>query len=246
MASDIARNESGEVARKAAEMHTVASAIADFPPQLLQGGRQYIASIDVKDVPIPITQSIGPSNVTMPTSSANTLHATLLLFNDVIVFAKRSANDRSKQLIGLDRANSVVAPSSGPLSPRKTAFRKDGLQFRGAVALSAVTAVNEGSSLGLHLDDPPAGLSARWVGRPTRRYIADANDKRFFLDKLWRAQAAMRLRPGATTVLSTSLSELAKGAGLGPAMDDAHVYFTIFSRAEWDREADKVRLTTAF
>jgi hypothetical protein len=242
LAANIARDEAGELARKAAEMHTVASAIVGFPPELINPSRHYVSCIDVKDVPLPQAMTIGPTTITAPSSlpsSSNVLHATLFLFSDLVVVAKRPTSDTSRALVGLDRNGSVTATTGSPASPRKNSFRTSGLQFRGAFRLSDVTAVDEGSSLGLHLEDPPSELSARWNGRPARRFLADANEKRAFLLKFWTAQGLQRKRR-ETTVLQTSTTKLAIDAGMGSESDDAHVFFTVYLAPDWLREADKV------
>lgn len=221
-AANIAHNQHDAVAKSTEEMIALTSTIGEFPKTLINGHRRFITSLDVKDVPI-------------GSGSNSALHATLFLFNDLLVIAKRPSGERGRHLAGLERANSGL----GSFSPLKSSLLNGGLQFRGAVRLSELGAVDDGASFAMHFDVPPQDVGTRWSGRHTRRFFAETVDKRAFLSQLWKTQAQMRVHPGVSTVLMTSLGQLARAASLRIDRDDAHVFFTIYNRTAYLDEPEK-------
>lgn len=102
----------------------------------------------------------------------------------------------------------------------------------------------------MYLENPPAGETDRWAGRPFRSLTvvappAPANlnptkteaDKRRFLENLWDAQARFRTRAGQSVALCAEDREVEARGG---RVTIARTYFNVYQRTAFLKETKKV------
>lgn len=200
--------------------------------------RQLLTTLDVDEI------------IDSPDSKPTTLRCTLLLFNDLLLIAKRPSGPKTgQQLIGLDDADGLVrmyqsshlTSSQASLlgSPKK--IKKGTMGYRGSVDLLDIQALDQTPhefllSLG---DSPPSSLaSERWCGRPTRRYVVAstyAADVRRAEKEVWmnRLNEAVGRRWGEVAGAMGVWRSRRVWEGEG-AERSTEVYWCVWERGTWE------------
>ncbi|KZS91196.1 hypothetical protein SISNIDRAFT_456791 [Sistotremastrum niveocremeum HHB9708] len=235
IASKIAMCEADEQTIRAGVMYCLSNSIEGFAANLISNGRKYIDCIDVEDG-----------------EGEETLHATLFLFDDTLVVAKRhNPTVGGKTLAGLD----ALDRSGGALLPIMGSVKKGSMSFKGAVDIMEVSAtiVNPSSSL-IHLylsTVPQIEGSERWcrafrslnVVHPPRPPqidpITSARDRKSFVEKLWMAQARIRERQGRSLVLFRPDEEVDDRKN---HQETARVYWNVYERKPYLGEPKKPKV----
>lgn len=139
IASKIALAETDEQTKRAAMMYCISSTVDDFPPSLIKHSRKFIDCIDVEDVLAPSPDSHPSSSASSSTGSfaGASLHCTLFLFDDKIMFVKRPGDKSGRALTGLDDSDKVVIGKGLAIGSKKS-----GLACKGVVEVVDVTATD--------------------------------------------------------------------------------------------------------
>lgn len=218
LAGRIARCEIDDKTKRAAVLWSLTRHIDGFPASLISVHRQLIDCIDVDDFPLDVlgpsamNSLLSPSAASSNAASYRTLYCSLLLFDDVIVIAKRaSASSCGRTLLGLDNLNRL-ADQMKSFTDRSSAARspsRNELGFRGLIDVSDVQVSDMGGpDFQLVMAKAPLQITGeKWASRFVRQYAtidskstkgsdpgAARQYKVHFLEKLWRAQALLKVR----------------------------------------------------
>lgn len=139
IASRIALAETDEKTKHATIMYGLAAAIEGFPANIVSHTRHLIDHIDVQDVPGADSSSpmLPPVNGGLP----QTLHCTLLLFDDKLVIVKRPAEKGGWALAGMDQLDKTGTKKGGGFLAKKS-----GLVCKGVVDIVDVVATEVGGA----------------------------------------------------------------------------------------------------
>ena len=258
-ASRIALAEADNHTRLAATMTCLATSIEGFPPALISSSRRFIDCIDVVDSLADAagmnpygSMSPGASTSTNASSSSGSLQCTLFLFDDKLMIVKRPGNDKpGRSLAGLDDVERVA--SSGLVSGKSRtlpSIRRSGMNSRGVVDITEVNITDvSGGDMHLYLENPPMDQTDRWAGRPFRVLSvvlpgaanADSSrledEKRRFIENLWRSQARYRTKQGLSVALRADEQEVESRGGRATV---ARTYFNVYQRTMFLKESKKV------
>ncbi|THH05620.1 hypothetical protein EW145_g4663 [Phellinidium pouzarii] len=264
IASRIALAETDDHTRLAATLNCLASSIDGFPPALISSSRRFIDCLDVEDNiaeaagmnPFGSMSSggTGSSSTSGGSGSNASLHCTLILFDDKLMLAKRSSSDKSgRTLAGLDAverfANGAFTSGRGR---GLTNMRRGGMSCKGVVDITEVVATDvSGTDIHLYLENPPLDQTERWMGRPFRvmtvvlpgsgnlDLMRTENEKRRFLENLWRVQARYRTKTGQSVALCADEKEVESRGG---KVTIARTYFNVFQRTMFLKEPKKTKV----
>ncbi|TIA70445.1 hypothetical protein E3P91_03059 [Wallemia ichthyophaga] len=263
LASKIASCEADETTKRATLMHTLQRNIQDFPPNLISHNRTLIDSIDVDDLPTPLTSHID-----------DPLPCTLFLFNDKLVIAKRpSAHARGRKLSGLDDLD-ASNPSSTPAKSWGIGIAKHQLVCKVVADLSDVTLTDlshQGDWFFSCVSNPLTHNSELGIVFNNSAF-ADCDDERFnrsskafsatqvsfspseplstdspmtrFISSTWKQQAILStLSTGGDACAKISRDWLpleSGGVSSGRGSGRARLYYNVYtSRDQWFRSAHK-------
>lgn len=135
IASKIAQAETDEKTRRATIYSCLSAAMEGFPAELFSSERKYIDCIDVEDM---VTDAPASSS----SNGMMTLHATLFLFEDKLLVAKRMNADKSGYVLaGLDNVEKLA--KSGLVPPKG---RKHTLSYKGMMDITDVVATDIGGA----------------------------------------------------------------------------------------------------
>ncbi|KDQ64245.1 hypothetical protein JAAARDRAFT_27871 [Jaapia argillacea MUCL 33604] len=246
IASKIAQAETDEHTKRATTMYCLGASVDGFPPGLISNSRRFIDCIDVEDVITmdPQASSTGPGGGGTATSTS--LHCTLFLFDDKLLFAKRPNGEKGgRALAGLDDLEKVTRGGGPP--------KKRGMSCKGVVDITEVVVTDVGGpTIHMFLENPPQDQSDRWSSRPFRSLSVvippapvDLNptqteaEKRRFLENLWSVQAKYRARAGQSVVLSSEDREVESRGGKTTI---ARTYFNIYQRTAFLKEIMKTKV----
>ncbi|KAL5529987.1 hypothetical protein ACEPAF_6244 [Sanghuangporus sanghuang] len=262
-ASRIALAEADNHTRLAATMNCLATSIEGFPPALISSSRRFIDCLDVVDNVVDtvgmspygsMSAGAGASTSVNASVSGGSLQCTLFLFDDKLMIVKRSGNDKTgRSLAGLDDVERVA--NSGLVSGKSRnlpSIRRNGMSFRGVVDVTEVNITDiSGADMHLYLENPPLDQTDRWAGRPFRVLSAvlpgavnlDSSrledEKRRFIENLWRAQARYRTRIGQSVALRADEQEVESRAGRTTV---ARTYFNVYQRTMFLKEPKKTKV----
>jgi len=139
IASKIAMAETDEKTKRAAIMYCLMATIDSFPPALVSSSRRFVDCIDVEDIWIdtPTTSTTSGSGSSAPPS----LHCTLFLFDDKLMFVKRPGNGEKsgRTLAGLLELDRLTKAGGLPLG-----MKKSGMTCKGVVDVTDVVATDVG------------------------------------------------------------------------------------------------------
>lgn len=257
IASKIAQAEADAHTRLAATLTRLSTSIVGFPPALISSSRRFIDCIDVEDN---VAEAVGinmyghapnpPANG--GASAGPSLHCTLVLFDDKLMFVKRHGTDKpGRTLAGLDDvervANGAMPSSRGRGLP---SMKRLMMSCKGVVDITEIAATDASATdLHLFLENPPIDQTDRWSGRSFRVLSVvlpgspNASTKRIeeektrFLDNLWRTQARVRTRLGQSVALVADEQEVESRGGKATI---ARTYFNVYQRTEFLKEPKKV------
>ncbi|KAL5487604.1 hypothetical protein ACEPAI_5712 [Sanghuangporus weigelae] len=262
-ASRIALAEADNHTRLAATMNCLATSIEGFPPALISSSRRFIDCLDVVDNLVDaagmspygsMSAGAGASTSVNASVSGGSLQCTLFLFDDKLMIVKRSGNDKTgRSLAGLDDVERVA--NSGLVSGKSRNLpgtRRNGMSFRGVVDVTEVNVTDiSGADMHLYLENPPLDQTDRWAGRPFRVLSVvlpgaarpDSSrledEKRRFIENLWRAQARYRTRIGQSVALRADEQEVELRAG---RVTVARTYFNVYQRTMFLKEPKKTKV----
>ncbi|CDZ96192.1 Dbl homology (DH) domain [Phaffia rhodozyma] len=189
IATAVATCEKDPHTKRMMVMMALSKSVDGFPAELINNNRDYLASVDVEDLP-PEFITNSHASPASPLGNIATLHSTLYLFSDRILIAKRpSAGASGRKLTGLDDVARLwrgsVAPSQAGSSNSSSAMsmssnRRSGdssdgstgkMSSKGLVGLlDLVVTDSGGGDFSVYLPYPPVDQSDRWSNRPFRSY----------------------------------------------------------------------------
>ncbi|KAF8812237.1 hypothetical protein BYT27DRAFT_7182669 [Phlegmacium glaucopus] len=246
IASKIAQAEADEQTKRAAVFYCLIATIDGFPPDLFSNSRRFIDCIDVEDI---ITDAPTSSAASSTSGSSTSLHCSLFLFDDKVVFVKRPNGEKGgRSLSGLDGIEKVTKAGGIP-----TGKKKSGMTCKGVVDITDVVATDiGGAEINLYLENPPQDQTDRWSGRPFRSLSVvnppmpinlDPTEtdvvKQSFLESLWTAQATYRARAGQSVVLRADEQEVECRSG---RITLARTYFNVYQRTAFLQEPKKTKV----
>ena len=216
--------------------------ISDFPPGMMARDRAFVSCLDVLET------------YDVDGSPEKPLRCTLLLFNDKLLIAKRPSGTKgARQLCGLDDMDNLAAlyrdPSKGTTSGTPRKLKKAEMGYRGVVELDEVTPVDlSGVAFGLVFARAPFDGQGKWSGRLVRKYQvaptypADIRrvEKETFLGQLAERRCVFAGRNGGLPRKSARMWEG------GMAKDSFVIYYSLWERPLWERDAHERRVSQCF
>ncbi|TFK22329.1 hypothetical protein FA15DRAFT_522036 [Coprinopsis marcescibilis] len=246
IASKIAQAEIDDETKRASIHFCLSTSIDGFPPGLFSNNRKFIDSIDVEDI-------IGDTPISSASSTisgaATTLHATLFLFDDKLLIAKRPNGDKGGQaLSGLDNLDKITKAGTMPVGKKRPP-----MTCKGVIDIVDVVVSDPGGpDIHLFLENPPLDQSDRWVGRPFRSLAVvhppshinmDPTNtelsKHRFLENLWKVQANYRARQGQSVILCSEEQEVETRS---TRVTFARTYFNVYTRTAFLQEPKKTKV----
>lgn len=243
IASAIAQAEADENTKTASAIATLYSNIEGFPPELYSHTRKFVDWVDVEGTSS-LSHTHERSEDSLSGGSRETLHGTLFLFDDKLLFVKRPEGEKGgeKALAGLDGDKTLL-----PLGKKKNK-----LLSKFVVEVTDVVATDVGGSdMHIYLENVP---SDRWWGRGAFRALTVVNPpnppnlnpsvteaaKKRFVENLWAVQAKYRTKDQKSVALVGE--EGIAGEPQGAKVTRARVYYNIYERANFLNASKKTKV----